>query len=124
MIAFLSTTLIRPGNVFFIMSRVLDAALVTLLVPAVWLYIQYLRTESRQSLTVTAIISGIAIGTLFDYLFESLVRLFPVLSETSILHYTIPNVLYVYGALVMVAGLYAHLKADKWGFKAIEKALG
>jgi len=111
-------------NVFFIMSRVLDALLVTFLVPAVWLYIQYLRSQSRQSLTVTAIIAGITIGTLFDYLFESIVRLFPVLSETSMLHYTIPNVLYIYGAVVMVAGLYAHLKADEWGFKAIERALG
>ena len=111
-------------NVFFIMSRVLDALLITFLVPAVWLYVQYLRAESRQSLTVTTMIAGIVIGTLFDYLFESLVRLLPLLSEASILHYTIPNVLYIYGALVMVAGLYAHLRADDWGFKAIERALG
>ena len=110
--------------VSYYMIRVLDAALITILIPVIWLYIQYLKTQQKQSLTFTVIIAGIVISTLFDYLFQSIVRIFPaLLAEGSIMYDAIPQMLYMYGYMMVAVGLYAHLKHDEWGFKSIERLL-
>ena len=110
--------------VSYYMIRVLDAALITILIPVIWLYVQYLKTQQKQSLTFTVIITGIVVYTLFDYLFQAIVRIFPaLLAEGSIMHDVIPQMLYMYGYMVVAFGLYAHLKHDEWGFKSIERLL-
>ena len=110
--------------VSYYMIRVLDAALITILIPVIWLYVQYLKTQEKQSLTFTVIITGIVVYTLFDYLFQSIVRIFPaLLAEGSMMHDAIPQMLYMYGYMVVAVGLYAHLKHDEWGFKSIERLL-
>ena len=104
--------------------RLLDAALIIVLVPVLWLYVQYLKSQQRQSLTFTVVISGVVFFTLFDYLFQVVLRLFPhLLSEGSSLSTTITHTLYVYGYLMIVVGLYAHHKEDSWGYKAIDRAM-
>lgn len=104
--------------------RALDAALIIVLTPVLWLYIQHLKSQERQSLTFTVVISGIVFVTLFDYLFKLLAQIFPRLTPAgSLLQVAIPETLFVYGYLAIAAGLYAHLKDDAWGYEAVEKAM-
>ena len=111
-------------QISFLTVRAFDAILIIVLVPVVWLYFQFLKSQQRQSLTFTVIISGIVFFTLFDYLFELIVAIFPnMLADTSSLHGTIPEALFIYGYLAIAVGLYAHRKQDEWGFNAIEKTL-
>jgi len=112
-----------PG-IFTIMIRILDAALIIVLVPVLWLYVQYLKSRQRQSLTFTVVIFGIVFFTLFDYLFESILKVFPrLLAEGSPLYTTIPEMLFIYGYLIIAVGLYAHRKQDEWGYKTIDRVM-
>ena len=104
--------------------RVVDAALIIILMPALWLYLQYLKSQHRQSLTFTVIIFGIVCSTIFDFLFESIIKTFPrLLPEGSLLYITIPQMLFIYGFLIIAVGLYAHRKQDEWGYKTIDSAM-
>ncbi|MFC2006327.1 hypothetical protein ACFLVG_05200 [Chloroflexota bacterium] len=107
-----------------ITMRILDAALIIVLIPVLWLYVQYLKSHQRQSLTFTVIIFGIVCATLFDYLFESVIEMFPhLLTEGSLLRTSIPEMLFIYGYLIIAVGLYAHRKQDEWGFKTVDRAM-
>jgi len=107
-----------------LLVRIVDAALVTALVPVIWLYVQYLKTQQQQSLTFTVIVTGIVFATVFDFVFESLITAFPgLLAAESELNTLIPEMIYIYGFSVIAVGMFAHLKHDEWGFQAIEKAL-
>lgn len=110
--------------VLYIIIRILDAALIVVLTPVVWLYIQHLKSRQKQSLTFTVVIFGIVCATLFDYLFQLVVTVFPrLLAEGSPLYKTIPEALFIYGYLIIIAGLYAHRKQDEWGYNAVDKAI-
>jgi hypothetical protein len=107
-----------------ITMRALDAILIIILVPVLWLYIQYLTTQRKQSFTFTLVIFGIVCSTIFDYLFQFITAIFPhLLPGGSSLYTTIPEVLFVYGYLLIAVGLYAHRKEDDWGYEAIERAM-
>jgi len=112
-----------PG-ILYIIIRVVDAALIIVLMPVLWLYLQYLKSQQRQSLTFTVIVFGIVCSTIFDFLFESIIKAFPrLLAEGSSLYTTIPHMLFIYGFLMIAVGLYAHRKQDEWGYKAVDRAM-
>ncbi len=112
-----------PG-IFYIARRLVDAALIIVLVPVLWLYVQYLKSRDRQSLTFTVVIFGIVCATLFDYLFQTITKVFPwLLAEGSVLYTTIPEMLFIYGYLIIAVGLYAHRKQDVWGYKVVDRAM-
>ena len=111
-------------DIFSVTMRILDAALIIVLAPVLWLYVQYLKSQQRQSLTFTVIIFGIVCATVFDYLFQLIIKVFPqLLSEGSHLHITIPEMLFIYGYLIIAVGLYAHRKEDEWGYNAVDRAM-
>ncbi|MFC2014379.1 hypothetical protein ACFLUP_00090 [Chloroflexota bacterium] len=104
--------------------RVFDAALIIILVPVLWLYVQYLKSHQRQSLTFTVVIFGIVFFTLFDYLFQSITKLLPqLLAEDSILYLKVPEMLFIYGYLTIAVGLYTHHKEDEWGYNIIDRTI-
>lgn len=108
----------------YITIRVLDAALIIILMPVLWLYVQYLKSQQQQSLTFTVVIFGIVFFTLFDYLFELIAKVFPRLfAEGSPLYTTIPEMLFIYGYLIIAVGLYAHRKQDEWGYNTVDRAM-
>jgi hypothetical protein len=112
------------SELFTLTMRILDAALIIVLAPVLWLYIQYLKSQQKQSLTFTIIIFGIVWATLFDYLFQFITTLFPgLLSEGSLLYTTIPEMIFIYGYLIIAVGLYAHRKQDEWGYNTIDKIM-
>jgi len=107
-----------------LVMRLFDAALIIILMPVVWLYVQYLKSQRQQSLTFTVIVFGIVFSTIFDYLFEFILAVFPQsLPSGSVLNDTIPEILFVYGYAMIAVGLYGHRKQDEWGYKAIERAM-
>jgi len=112
------------SEISHITIRIFDAALIIVLVPALWLYIQYLKSNERQSLTFTVVIFGIVFFTLFDYLFQTITKLFPqLLTEDSSLFLKVPEMLFVYGYLTIAVGLYTHRKQDEWGYNIINRTI-
>ncbi|MBI2329063.1 MAG: hypothetical protein HYU85_05450 [Chloroflexi bacterium] len=112
------------AGISHLVIRIFDAALIIVLVPVLWLYVQYLKSQHKQSLTFTIIIFGIIFFTLFDYLFELIITIFPrLLAEGSHLYAAIPEMLFIYGYLIIAVGLYAHRKQDEWGYNAIDRAM-
>ncbi len=112
------------SGILIIIIRVFDAALIIILMPVLWLYVQYLKSQQRQSLTFTVIIFGIVCSTIFDYLFELIIKIFPrLLPEGSLLYTAIPEMLFTYGYLIIAVGLYAHRKQDEWGYNTVDRAM-
>ncbi len=110
--------------VSYIVIRIVDAGLIIVLMPVLWLYLQYLKSQQRQSLTFTVVVFGIVCSTIFDFLFELIMKVFPrLLSGGSLLYTTIPQMLFIYGFLIIAVGLYAHRKQDEWGYKAVDSAM-
>ncbi|MFH1031961.1 MAG: hypothetical protein V1767_05320 [Chloroflexota bacterium] len=115
---------IGPSEIAYLIIRILDAALIIILTPVLWLYVQYLRSQQRQSLTFTVVIFGIVCATVFDYLFELIIAIFPkLLSQDSPLLATLPETLFIYGYLIIAVGLYAHRKQDDWGYDVIDRTM-
>jgi len=112
------------SEISYITIRIFDAALIIILVPAIWLYIQYLKSNERQSLTFTIVIIGIVFFTLFDYLFQTVTKLFPqLLTADSSLYLKIPEILFIYGYLIIAIGLFTHRKEDEWGYNIINRTM-
>jgi hypothetical protein len=89
-------------SVQYVIIRLLDAVLITILMPVVWLYIQHLKSERQQSLSFTVVIAGIIFATLADYIFQSLIMLFPrLLAAESPFRNSISQSLYLYGFLMI-----------------------
>ncbi len=111
--------------ILYLFTRVVDAGLVIVLMPVVWLYVQYLRTQNKQSLTFTVIIFGIVWSTIADYIFEVFYQeSLQTFMGGNQLGVAVPEMLYLYGYLIIAVGLYAHLKQDEWGYDIIDKAMG
>jgi hypothetical protein len=110
--------------VLYTLIRIVDAGLVIVLMPVVWLYIQYLKSQHKQSLTFTVIIFGVVWSTIADYIYEviSQTTLHSLLLEAR-LGIDIPDMLYIYGYMMIAVGLYAHRKQDQWGYNTIDKAM-
>ncbi len=109
-------------DVIYLAIRIIDAGLVVALVPVIWLYVSYLKSQHRQSLTFTVIISGIVCSTMFNYVHEVIVRLFAAGAIEDTPFYTvIPDTLFIFGYLVIMIGLYTHLKDEQWGFAAVDR---
>ncbi len=109
-------------SIIYLVIRIVDAGLVVALVPVIWLYVSYLKSQHRQSLTFTVIISGIVCATMFNYIHEVIVRLFASGAiEDTLFYATIPDALFIFGYLVIMVGLYTHLKDEQWGFAAVDR---
>ncbi|MFC1953363.1 hypothetical protein ACFLWR_04460 [Chloroflexota bacterium] len=112
------------SEISIITIRVFDAALIIILMPALWLYVQYLKSSERQSLTFTVVISGIVFFTLFDYLFQTVTKFLPqLLAGDPSLYFKIPEMLYIYGYLIITVGLYTHRKQDEWGYNTVNRTM-
>lgn len=116
---FLLRELTEPAvAVVDIMICVIDQAVVLMLVPVLFLYIQYLKQKAQESITFSFIMGGLILSLFSTYVFE-LVANAPVGIPVN----PLLDAAYLFGYLLMGIGLYANRKYDEWGFKMIEKAL-
>ena len=118
---------IHDANVYTIsllLIRLLDVAIVIMLVPVVILYAKQMRLERRESITLTTITCGIILSLTAAYVYEivSGVPLY-VVSHAVYLTGSPLDALYLFSYLIIAVGLYVHKKYDEWGFQMIEKAL-
>lgn len=100
-----------------ILIRVIDMMVILMLVPVLFLYLQYLKAKAQESVTFTFIMGGLILSLLSTYLFEF------IYTTGNLEDNPFLNAAYLFGYLLMAIGLYANRKYDEWGFKMIEKAL-
>lgn len=101
----------------------LDIVIVIMLLPVVLLYAQQMRLEKRESITFTAIICGIILSLIVDYITgilsgSSLSEMQRALHTGSLI-----DALYLFSYLVIAVALYVHRMYDEWGLQMMEKAL-
>jgi len=101
-----------------VLIPVIDMAVVLMLVPVLFLYLQYLKAQAQESITFTFIMVGLILNFFPVYIIEIFVS-----ASSQIVNNTIMNAAYLFSYLLMAIGLYANRKYDDWGFKMIEKAL-
>ena len=111
-------------TISLLLIRLLDVAIVIMLMPVVILYAKQMKLERRESITFTVIICGIILSLTAAYVYEIVfgVPLY-VISHAVILTGSPLDALYLFSYLIIAVGLYVHKKYDEWGFKRIEKAL-
>jgi hypothetical protein len=101
-----------------VLINVIDMAVVLMLVPVLFLYLQYLKAKAQESITFTFIMGGLILNFFPVYILELLAP-----ATRNIEGNPAMNAAYLFSYLLMAIGLYANRKYDEWGFKMIEKAL-
>lgn len=101
-----------------LMIVVIDQAVVLMLVPVLFLYVQYLKQKAQESVTFSFIMGGLILSLFSTYILELVAN-----SPAGIQSNSILDAAYLFGYLLMAIGLYANRKYDEWGFSMIEKAL-
>ncbi|KAF5435121.1 hypothetical protein C5S35_12015 [Candidatus Methanophagaceae archaeon] len=111
-------------TISLLLIRLLDVAIVIMLVPVVILYAKQMRLEGRESITFTAITCGIILSLTAAYVYEIVFGV-PLYVVIHAVYHTgsILDTLYLFSYLIIAVGLYVHKKYDEWGFQMIEKAL-
>ena len=111
-------------TISLLLIRLLDVAIVIMLMPVVILYAKQMQLEGRESITFTVIICGIILSLTIAYAYE-IVFCVPLYVIIHAVYHTgsILDALYLFSYLIIAVGLYVHKKYDEWGFKRIEKAL-
>jgi hypothetical protein len=111
-------------TISLLLIRLLDVAIVIMLMPVVILYAKQMRLEGRESITFTAITCGIILSLTTAYVYEIVFGV-PLYVIIHAIYHTgsILDALYLFSYLIIAVGLYVHKKYDEWGFKRIEKAL-
>ena len=121
--AALSTSIISAIQVMVI--RVFDMGIILMLVPVLLLYMQHLKSRAQESITFTFIMGGVIWSLLSTYIFELVLGISS--NQVAMRFFQTGSwldVVYIFGYLIIAVGLYANMKYDEWGFRAIEKALG
>ena len=122
----INAILVNPTvAVLQMMIRIFDMSIVLMLFPVLLLYLQHLRAKAQESLTFTFIMGGIIIILISTYIFQLALG---VSLDTIYSNYfqkgSILDAIYIFGYLIVAAGLYVNRKYDDWGFRMIERALG
>ena len=111
-------------TISLVLIRLLDVAIVIMLVPVVILYAQQMKVEGRESVTFTTVICGIILSLTAAYIYE-LVSGVPLYVIRHAVYQTgsILDAVYLFSYLIIAAGLYVHKKYDEWGYRMVEKVL-
>ena len=111
-------------TISLLLIRLLDVAIVIMLMPVVILYAKQMKLERRESITFIVIICGIILSLTIAYVYEIVFGV-PLYVIIHAVYHTgsILDALYLFSYLIIAVGLYVHKKYDEWGFKRIEKAL-
>ena len=111
-------------TISLLLIRLLDVAIVIMLMPVVILYAKQMKLERRESITFTVIICGIILSLTIAYVYEIVFGV-PLYVIIHAVYHTgsILDALYLFSYLIIAVGLYVHKKYDEWGFNRIEKAL-
>ncbi len=103
-----------------ILFRILDNAIVIMLLPMIFLYRKQSQKEKKESITFTIVLTGIIISTVGDYIYEILSRISYRELSSGFHSGTLLDSIYILSYLLIVLGLYVHLNYYKWTMKKID----
>ncbi|VVB87317.1 Uncharacterised protein [uncultured archaeon] len=103
-----------------ILFRIVDNAIVIMLLPILFLYRKQSNKEKRESITFTIVVIGIIISTIGDYIFEIISKI-SYQELTNDFHTgTLLDSIYIFSYLLIALGLFVHLQYYNWTIKKID----
>lgn len=107
-----------------LMVMVFDMTIILMLLPVLFLYLQYLRQTAQESITFTFIMGGLIFSLFSTYVFQSVMGVsWYIIAEEYSQKGSILDTLYIFGYLIVAAGLYVHRKYDEWGYNIVDRAM-
>ncbi|MCZ7382605.1 MAG: hypothetical protein O8C64_13670 [Candidatus Methanoperedens sp.] len=103
-----------------ILFRIIDNAIVLMLLPILFLYRKHSLREKRESVTFTIVIIGIIISTIGDYVYEILARISHQELSEGFHTGTLLDSIYIFSYLLIAIGLFVHLNYYKWTMGRID----
>jgi hypothetical protein len=113
----------EAGTIYLII-RVFDVLVMSLLVPVVWLYVQKARARYQENSTFMLVLVGIVASLNMVYFYE-LLKGSPltVIAASEYQQGSFLDVLYLFGYLLIGIGLFAHRKHQQWSFNRLDQLL-
>lgn len=113
----------EAGTIYLVI-RLFDVLVMSLLVPVVWLYIQNARARYQENSTFTLVLVGIVASLNAVYFYE-LLKGSPltVIAASEYQQGSFLDVLYLFGYLLIAIGLVAHRKHQQWSFNRLDQLL-
>lgn len=103
-----------------ILFRIIDNAIVLMLLPILFLYRKQSFKEKKESITFTIVIIGIIISTIGDYVYEILARVSHQELSAGFHTGTVLDSIYIFSYLLIAIGLFVHLNYYKWSMGKID----
>jgi len=103
-----------------ILFRIIDNAIVLMLLPILFMYRKQSRKENRESITFTIVLIGIIISTIGDYVYEILAKVSHQELSAEFHTGTFLDSIYIFSYLLMAVGLFVHLNYYKWTMNKVD----
>ena len=102
-----------------ILFRIIDNAIVLMLIPIIFIYRKQSQKEKKESITFTIVITGIIISTIGDYVFEILSKVSHQDLRAEFHTGSLLDSIYIFSYLLIAIGLFVHLNYYKWTMNEI-----
>lgn len=103
-----------------ILFRIVDNAVVLMLMSILFLYRKQSKREKKESITFTIVLIGIIISTIGDYVYEILTRISHQELSAGFHTGTFLDAIYIFSYLLIAVGLFVHLNYYKWTMRKID----
>ena len=112
------------GTMVMMVIRVCDMAILLMLMPVLFLYLQYSRQKHQESVTFALTMGALIFTLLSTYVFQLTTGLsLYTISSEYFQKGSLLDAIYMFGYLLMATGLFVHRKYDEWGYKTIDKSM-
>lgn len=103
-----------------ILFRIVDNAVVLMLLPVLFLYRKQSKKEQKESITFTIVLIGIIISTIGDYVYEILTKVSHQELSAEFHTGTVLDSIYIFSYLLIAVGLFVHLNYYRWTMKKVD----
>lgn len=103
-----------------ILFRIIDNAVVLMLLPILFLYRKQSKKEKKESITFTIVLIGIIISTIGDYVYEIITKISHQELSAEFHTGTLLDSIYIFSYLLIAVGLFVHLNYYKWTMEKID----
>jgi len=103
-----------------ILFRIIDNAVVLMLLPILFLYRKQSKKENKESITFTIVLIGIIISTIGDYVYEIITEISHQELSAEFHTGTFLDSIYILSYLLIALGLFVHLNYYKWTMDKID----
>lgn len=103
-----------------LLFRIIDNAVVLMLLPIIFIYRKQSKKENRESVTFSIMIIGIIISTIGDYVYEIFTTISHQELSSEFHKGTFLDSIYILSYLLIALGLFVHFNYYKWTMKQID----